>query len=115
MIDLPIQKRAGDTLVIDFTIVDNATGAPINLSTATLRWGIRPRLYPGSAVLSKSSPRESGIEVMGAAFNVARVTVPKGQLPAGKWTHELEVTLASGQSITPAGGDLDADPAVFAG
>ncbi|WP_024275951.1 hypothetical protein [Hyphomicrobium sp. 802] len=113
MIDVPIKTRAGDTVVIDVAVVDEDTGAPINLSTAILRWGIRPRLIAGGRTVSKSSLPNDGIVIMGASSNVARVTVPKGELPAGKWTHELEVTLASGASLTVASGNLDADPAVF--
>jgi hypothetical protein len=113
MITVPIKTRAGDSLELDFTVIDEATSAPVDLTTAKLRWGIKPRLQSNCGpVLVKSTA--NGIDIMGAQKNVARVLVDKGEVPAGKFTHELEVTLSTGRSYTAASGPFDADPAVFA-
>jgi hypothetical protein len=113
MTTVPIKTRAGDSLELDFQIVDEATGAAVDLSGAKLFWGIKPRLEPGcSAALVKSDA--NGIDLTGDQKNVVRVIVGKGEIPAGKFTHELEVTLPSGRSFTPISGPFDADPAVFA-
>lgn len=104
---------AGDSLVIDVTVRDS-TAAPVDLTGATLRWGVAPivRGVMGAAAVTKVIA--DGIEIVSAAAGTLTITLDAGDIPdAGTYHHELEVTLESGLSYSVLCGRITAQQALF--
>lgn len=104
---------AGDSLVIDVTVRD-ADAAPVDLTGATLQWGVAlvTRGVLGAAIVTKTTA--GGIDVVSAASGTLTITLDAGDITeAGTYHHELEVTLASGLSYTPLSGSIRARAALF--
>lgn len=80
----------GDTLTLTFTVVD-AAGEPIDLTDATLRWGVAKRVsvsHVGPVLVSKTPV------VASPATGVAVVTLDAGDLlEVGDLAHELKMTI----------------------
>jgi hypothetical protein len=103
---------AGDTLVMQFTVRDKQ-GRPIDLTGAGGRYGIAPKTNArtvGDAVITLTS----GHGNIAFSSNVATVTLDAGTFTqSGDFVHELEIVLASGQSLTVARGDFKSLPAIL--
>lgn len=101
----------GDTVVLDFLVLQ-ASGAPQNLSTVTLRWAMSDPDEIDTPILQKSEG--DGIEVTDASAGRCTVTIPAGEIDApGNYIQELEVELASGATYTFGQGTLIVKPTVY--
>ena len=110
-----IAMRAGDSRILEFT-VQEADATPTDLSGATARWGIAPPPIEAGAIPYAGKPVLTIDAAPGLALlpnGLVRVTIGKGQVPAGTWVYELEVTFPGGVSETVAAGTLTAAPSVF--
>lgn len=98
--------KAGDTRKLDFTILDEETGVPLDITTATLSWGFSKRVRQDPFVTKTLG---SGIQILNGPQGQCRVTI----LPAdtqgrkGRHYHELEVTEVSGEVTTVASGEME--------
>lgn len=103
---------AGDTLVMEFTVRD-PRGRPVDLTGASARWGVSPLINArtiGAAALTLTSDEAEIV----LSSNVATVTLESGSFTdVGDFVHELEITLASGASLTVARGAFKSLPAIL--
>jgi hypothetical protein len=105
---------AGDTLTINVEITTPA-GGPQDLAGANLRWDLAPQPSAGepspASLLSKSIG--AGITVTDAAGGKARIVVGKGEIATpATYVHQLELTLATGESYTVMRGRVTASAAI---
>lgn len=109
----PLSYVAGDTMVLTFSVVDDA-GVAVNLTGATFRWGVGKRIsiaQIGTPVVTKTLG--SGVVVATPTSGVAVVTLTAGDMTAiGDYIHELEITI-SGVSRTYARGWFRSIASVF--
>ncbi len=92
--------RSGDTLLLTYTITDDAEAA-VDVSSGTFAYQLNDgRLPTDTAQISKSSG--SGIAVSGASSNIVTITVAAADSAAlaGIYWHELQVTDGSSQVKT---------------
>lgn len=104
---------AGDSLVIELTVRD-ARGAAVDLTGATIRWGMAPVAVRqvGDPVVTKTVG--AGIEVTDAPKGKCRITLGAGDVAdPGEYRHEAEITLANGQSYTVLSGTIMARRAIY--
>ncbi len=110
-VDVPVYI-AGDSLAMAFTVRDT-NNRPLSLTGGSARWGLAPllnaRTLGPTAYTLSSAP---GIAISGS---VVTVTLAASAFDTvGDFIHELEVTLASGVSFTPARGAFRCVSAVLA-
>jgi hypothetical protein len=114
-----LDYRAGDSMLIEFTVRDEITQRPLDLTGATVRWGVAPvrnaRTIGAPVVTLTQTPSTSGVvEITAAAMGKLRVSLSRGALATpGDYVHELEIRLASGQALTAADGQFKTLPAIF--
>ena len=99
--------HAGDNKPIDFTLTEADGVTPIDLTGATLRWGLFVRLTDAQALLSKATGG-SGITVTDAAQGKLRIAMAKVDTVglAGRYEHELELVESGGADETMATGTV---------
>lgn len=104
---------AGDSLLIEFTVLEPDGETPTNLTGATIRWGLS-RVSRQTAILVKDNGDLSGVAITDAAAGEGTVTIDAGDIPgAGAYWHELEIVLASGESFTHFAGPFTVTPSIF--
>lgn len=112
-----LDYQAGRSLAIDFTCKDEV-GDPIDLTDATIRWSIGKlgrRVNSCDRLLTKSSDDEDQIEILDAEAGQITVYIAAGDFKrAGEFTHELEVVLSSGESLTVTQGRFRSKGSLFA-
>ena len=98
--------HAGDNKPIDFTLTEADGVTPIDLTGATLRWGLFVRLTDAQAILSKATG--NGITITGAAQGKIRIAMAKVDTVglAGRYEHELELVESGGADETMATGTV---------
>jgi len=106
---------AGDTLRARFLVRTPDNSGPQDLTGATVIWRATDMPtkggVPGAVKVTRTAG--AGITLTDIAGGVVDLFVARGLL---KWVqnyfHELEVTLPSGESYTPATGQIVAAPAI---
>jgi hypothetical protein len=103
---------AGDTYQVDF-LLKTSTGAPQDLSGATVRFGLaRPGCLSSPVYTAVSGG--SDLTITDETGGAITLTVPKGTLKrSGRHVYELEVTFATGESFTYAQGSLLVKDALY--
>lgn len=104
---------AGDDIELDAAILDD-NGAPLNLTGATLRWGLAALATPGLALVRKDSIA-GGIAITNAAGGLATVAIGGADTETlnGRYLHQLQVTDGSGETATLAVGLVTINPSMF--
>lgn len=102
-----LDYRAGDTLALDFNVVDDDTGDAVDLTGATAQWNICTGTINAIGSVIYSRHIGSGIVITDAPNGKLAVTVAKGAFTrVGDFVHVLKVTLATGVGYTVAYGAL---------
>lgn len=107
---------AGDSLLLSFAIEDPVTGGAMNLTGASLKFGLSSfdtGSIAATTTLEKTSPT-SGIAITDATNGLCEVTINPGDIQvAGSYWYELQVITSAGASYTVARGRLFAEPAIY--
>lgn len=98
---------AGDSLRIDFTVLQSDGAVFPDLATCTIEWHLDQvgPLGPGRNILTKSLGH--GVALVSAAAGTVRVDIAPGEISAmGAMLHSLVVTTAGGQTYTVTRGEF---------
>lgn len=101
----------GDTVQLNFVVQDE-DGNAVDLTNATVKWGLAATSAIATPVLTKTS--DDDITITDAEAGECSVLIDQGDLDDdGAFYHELEVTLAGGESYTYAQGNVLILPTVY--
>jgi hypothetical protein len=98
---------AGDSLEIDFTVLQSDGTVFPSLNTCTISWKLDQvaPLGPGANLLTKTLGQ--GVTLVSAPDGTVTVVINEGEVPAiGAMTHALVVTTGSGAQYTVAKGEF---------
>lgn len=105
--------HAGDSLILDVPVVDEATGEPLDLTDAqAIRWQLA-RSVKHPALVEKAVG--SGVQVQDAPGGLVAVTLAPADTVnlSGRYYHEVEVIDAQGHVCTVLAGYVLIRPALI--
>lgn len=109
-----IELDAGDDFAFGMDVLDE-TGAALDLTSATIRYGLSAKASDPAPLVEKDSGALGGV-VIEAPPTAGKITVSLDSADtvdlAGRYHHEVEVTLA-GKALTAATGTATIFPTVL--
>lgn len=104
---------AGDGVTFDVAVTDDETGLALDLTGASVRWGLSAKAGDAVPLIVKSSPA-GGVSIGNPAGGLFAVTIAPADTVAlaGRYHHEAEVTLG-GVPITVLRGTVTIRPTVL--
>jgi hypothetical protein len=102
-INQDFEVDAGDSIVFEVTVTDDATDLPLDISAAAIRWALSAKATDAAPLVEKSLG--SGITVVSGAGGIFRVAVAPADTVdlAGRYHHEAEVTIGGAPSTVSRG------------
>ena len=100
-----IEMVSGDAVVIEITVLDETTGAAVNLAGCTATFALA-RANSRRILVTKSA--SSGVSIADAANGRIDVSIDAADTAtkAGNYSYELQITDSAGNRSTPLYGTL---------